>query len=711
MRYSVYTLIFFILLVHGSVAQTDSLSVIRLVDQVTFEKGINSRSQDSLLSRAVRQAYQIRRTDYVVRILQYHSFLKQQQNEVAEAKELAQKAVREALSDPATKNSVTSNDAIVNLVSILQSLGQGDSCTLMIKQGKALTKGKDIGNYSLLLSFEAISKMLDKAPPFEILMLFDSASRLAQQTPSLQDDVMAGFNKAVFLLDGTPEQCGQAIELLTSFDSRMDNPELNRRLIPPYVRMSFRYRNPKNTLYTLLAMTYLSMSELDVAANYMQRVVTNYRNDANPYLHYVVYDLAAIEVLRKNTKRARELYDSAAMFQRKQEGRDSVNYASYHFLNGRWAEDQMEYNRALYQYKKAVLGPPSFFSPFCVPALLRVLAQQDNSEYEVDSLVHTFSEASFFLKAFIQVEFLRELASYYRKQGDNQRYTETILKYYELKDSLSTTTRFHSVREAENRFLAREKDRELALHLKEINQQRRQTTLLVIGLTALAILLLIILWLYWDKQKRAGFLVEKTNRIEMLIRELHHRVKNNMQTISSLMSLQAIRVNDKQTRMILKEGQERIDAMSLIHQKLYLDENLTRVDMNEYLALLTTMLAQSYGIAERCVSYDVRIPEQKLDVDAAIPVALIINEVLTNAFKYAFSEKDTAGIHVLLTEYDNEVMLQIKDNGPGLNPSVDPYTTDTFGLKLIRTLAQQLKARYEVETLQGTCFRIVFKIP
>lgn len=692
-------------------AQSDTSSVIRVVDQVTFANGMNSRAQDSLLSKAVDLAWEIGRKDYVVRILQYHSFLSQQQNEVLKAKRLAQRSVHEVLSDSRLKASVTAADAIVNLVSVLQTLGQEDSCLLMIERGKVLTKGRDAFNHSLLLSFEAISRSINKSSPAYVLALFDSASKLANQTASLQDDVMASFNKAIFLLGGTPEQCGQAIELLTSFDVQVDDPDLTRRLVPPYVRMAFRFRNPKNTLYTLLAMTYLSMSELDVGAMYMERVVNNYLNDSNPYLHYVMYDLAAVNVLRKDFTTARALYDSALNFQRQQEGRDSINYASYHFLNGRWAEDRKQYHQALYHYRRAAAGPASFFSAFCIPALLRMLTSANVPRHQVDSLVQSLSEAPLHLNSFIQVEFLRELATYYRKQGDSLRYKDTLIRFYLLKDSLTTVTRFHSIREAENRFLAREKDRELALHLKEIAQRKQQTTFLVTGLTALTILLLLILWLYWDKQRRAGFLAEKNHKIEMLIRELHHRVKNNMQTISSLMSLQVMRVKDEQTKLVLQEGQERVDAMALIHQKLYLDDNLTWVDMNEYLALMTAMLANSYGIDQQTISYEVTLSGNKLDVDAAIPLALIINETVTNAFKYAFPKTESPHLHITLTERDNEITLQISDNGPGLNAAIDPYTTDTFGLRLIRTLAQQLKADYAVIIHTGTRFSLTFTIP
>lgn len=197
---------------------------------------------------------------------------------------------------------------------------------------------------------------------------------------------------------------------------------------------------------------------------------------------------------------------------------------------------------------------------------------------------------------------------------------------------------------------------------------------------------------------------EKNQYIESLMKELHHRVKNNLQVISSLISLQSNRMKDEEARQALEEGRTRINAMALIHQKLYMDNELAAVNMKEYLEHLSGSLAESFGYPSTVVSTDVQPAGQTLDIDRAVSIGLIVNELVTNAFKHAFQGVTNPGVFVLLHQLPDAMQLEITDNGNGINQ--EKISNNSFGMKLVHTLVQQLGATITIETIGGTSFRI-----
>ena len=197
---------------------------------------------------------------------------------------------------------------------------------------------------------------------------------------------------------------------------------------------------------------------------------------------------------------------------------------------------------------------------------------------------------------------------------------------------------------------------------------------------------------------------EKNIYIESLIRELHHRVKNNLQVVSSLMSLQSNRMDDEQARNALEEGKTRVDAMAMIHQKLYLDHELAAVNMQEYLQQLTTSLAGSFGVPSSVVETKVQLQESAMDIDRAVSIGLITNELVTNAFKHAFTGITNPRLVVKLEQKENKLQLVVSDNGIGLKNK--QRTETNFGLKLVDILADQLDATIEISNHEGTCYLI-----
>lgn len=198
---------------------------------------------------------------------------------------------------------------------------------------------------------------------------------------------------------------------------------------------------------------------------------------------------------------------------------------------------------------------------------------------------------------------------------------------------------------------------------------------------------------------------------EMLLREIHHRVKNNMQVISSLLWLQSGYIKDKKYLQMFRESQNRIMSMSLIHEKLYRSKDLAKIEFNEYIRDLVNGLFQSHGVKTGTIVLNINVDNVSLGILHAIPCGLLINELITNSLKYAFPEDRKGEISVSLhLNNENMVELKVSDNGVGIPSDVDFRKTESLGLRLVTILAEdQLQGKIDLDRSRGTEFIIKFK--
>ncbi len=199
---------------------------------------------------------------------------------------------------------------------------------------------------------------------------------------------------------------------------------------------------------------------------------------------------------------------------------------------------------------------------------------------------------------------------------------------------------------------------------------------------------------------------------EVLLQEIHHRVKNNMQIISSLLNLQARQIKDKEISGIFRICQNRIRSMALIHQKLYQSEDFSRIDFSGYIRSLTENLFSIYeGDAEN-IDFKMNLDKVYLNINQAVPLGLITNELVSNSLKHAFPEKSSAPQVTIVFETDDKesVTLMVSDNGVGLPSGFDLKNVDSLGLKLIQNLVTQLNGSLEMGGSQGACFKISFQL-
>ena len=197
---------------------------------------------------------------------------------------------------------------------------------------------------------------------------------------------------------------------------------------------------------------------------------------------------------------------------------------------------------------------------------------------------------------------------------------------------------------------------------------------------------------------------------EVLLKEIHHRVKNNLQIVSSLFFFQSKTISDPQMLEMFRDGQNRVKSMALIHEKLYQSDDLANIDFREYVKKLSTFLFQSYGIDQNKIKFKNNVSNIQLDVDQAVPCGLIINELISNSLKHGFDEGDYGTVRIDMghDEYNNLVM-KVSDDGKGMPPGIDVQKIDSLGLRLVNNLTLQLNGKVEYFNKNGTTVKVTFQ--
>ncbi|MCX6290884.1 MAG: PAS domain-containing protein [Bacteroidetes bacterium] len=199
---------------------------------------------------------------------------------------------------------------------------------------------------------------------------------------------------------------------------------------------------------------------------------------------------------------------------------------------------------------------------------------------------------------------------------------------------------------------------------------------------------------------------------DILLKEIHHRVKNNLQIIISLLNLQSGYIKDEQTLKAVKDGQNRVRSMALVHEKFYQADELTEINFREYVEKLNQFLFQSYGDKTDRVKLVIEADDVAFDMDTAMPCGLLINEIVSNSLKYAFPGDRTGEIKIELKKLpEQKIRMSISDDGAGLPENFDVEHAESLGMQLITALANQLDGELQVSREKGTKFSVFFKYP
>lgn len=286
---------------------------------------------------------------------------------------------------------------------------------------------------------------------------------------------------------------------------------------------------------------------------------------------------------------------------------------------------------------------------------------------------------------------------------------QDLLQHKLITDTIVESQRLELEKEMETKYLTKEKETQIAIQQLEIAKNKREKLLFILALAGLSIILLLGFFLYRQRQKANKLLSSKNaiiqkalNEKEILLKEIHHRVKNNLQVISSLLSLQSRQIDDPKALEAIREGRNRVNSMALIHKNLYQEDNLVGVDAADYIEKLTTSLMANYQISEQEILIEKDIDRLQLDVDVVIPLGLILNELITNCLKYAFEENQAGKIEMSLKREESGLRLKVADNGRGLPSDFNLEELTSMGFRLIKAFALKLEAALNISSVGGT---------
>ena len=293
------------------------------------------------------------------------------------------------------------------------------------------------------------------------------------------------------------------------------------------------------------------------------------------------------------------------------------------------------------------------------------------------------------------------LINCYKGLGDYKNALHYAEKYTASRDSMYTR-KIESI-EAEGmiKYETGKKDEALASQAVLIQQKNKTQTLIIIIASILFLFLMSLLYFFNKNKKKTRIIHAKNAENELLLKEIHHRVKNNLEMVKSLIALQSTQIEDPVTKDAMIASQNRVQSMGIIHQKLYQGQNLGSIEMKDYFMNLGEGILDTFN-AEEKVEIECAMDNLDLDVDTAVPIGLIVNELLTNALKYAFPEDKQGMINISLEKMDdNYLKLKVEDNGIGKKHGIAPEGTG-FGSQLVSLLTKQLNGKMTERVDGGT---------
>jgi len=318
----------------------------------------------------------------------------------------------------------------------------------------------------------------------------------------------------------------------------------------------------------------------------------------------------------------------------------------------------------------------------------------------------------------------KNLYDAYKTLNQEKAALNAFENYWRIQEKFLETDRNRAISSVEQEFQTYKKDTEIEILKKDQTLSTTQRNSAIGAAALLGLLSLLYFNRFRLKKKSEQELQIKNEEIaeqskviqtsltekETLLREIHHRVKNNLQIISSLLNIQSENIEDPNVLSSIKEGQSRVQAMSLIHSNLYQSEHINNVNIETYLKELVAYLSEMFAGQSKNIEIEVDAHEIEFDIDTAIPLGLIVNELVSNAYKYAFDNQQQGKVQIkvkALNKTDYE--LNVKDNGKGLPDNFDPAKSKSLGLKLVKNLSKQLRGKFKSSSSNGAIFVVTFK--
>lgn len=411
---------------------------------------------------------------------------------------------------------------------------------------------------------------------------------------------------------------------------------------------------------------------------------------------------------KKDTLQTEIAYSAYVLAAEKREKKAYLGSA-YHRL-GSFYQDIENYEKAEHNFNKAlVANKGSGYDLIDLMAKFKLgglFVEQGRFEEAISVLEQTIFETEELAKkegGVLAVDFeeiYAEMAKAYEGMGAYEEAYAYQSLHKAVSDSLFTAEANRAIIEMQTKYETEKKEAEL-------EQKEQQLFYLLAFLAVLSLMGVALLRAYAGKRKQNQLLKKRNEEKEFLIKEIHHRVKNNLQVLSSLLSLQSDYIADPAALDAVLEGRNRVQSMGLIHQKLYMGDDLAAVEMKNYVEEVAMHLLDSFSLGERVkINYEIEVPP--LDVDTAIPLGLIINELLTNSMKYAFSDGRHGSLVIrLFLNDEKQLILEVADDGLGKKAIPQNGQSTSFGTDLIKILSKKLKGKITIANGEGYLTRIV----
>ncbi|WP_296623204.1 histidine kinase dimerization/phosphoacceptor domain -containing protein [Marivirga sp.] len=527
-------------------------------------------------------------------------------------------------------------------------------------------KDKVLG-YNLLINW-ALIKII-RGEPKPGLELFVKAQDLLKGDPRPEIQLKILKDKGRFLYQyGLPEEEDIGVQYLRESMigyQKSDYPGRNEALVCAYKLLSYHYTDANS----------------DSSDYFIDQIEVLLPKITNPFHHTWYYYAMGSKLIDKAKYEQAEPYLFKTIKLLEENNLSTIDvYQFAHSRLGDIAKEEGRYDEAITYYDKA-----------------------RNSSIEINTKANT----AYFINKLYQLHELR---------GDYKKALENYKEWSEANNLIEVERNERSLRESELQMNVFNQDKELAAN--------RQQQSIYIGALIIGALLLGLLYRNYRLKQRSNntlkilneeladknVLLDKRNaENELLLKEIHHRVKNNLELVKSLISLQSAQIEDPATKEAMMASQNRVQSMGIIHQKLYQGTNLGSIEMKDYFLNLSEGILDTFN-AEEKVKIECAMDNLELDVDTAVPIGLIVNELLTNALKYAFPTKENGIIHISLEKTtDNNLKLKIKDNGVGKVVGIAPKGTG-FGSQLVQLLTQQLNGKMQEHTNEGTHIEFDFLI-
>lgn len=434
------------------------------------------------------------------------------------------------------------------------------------------------------------------------------------------------------------------------------------------------------------------------------------KNNLDNEMVYALTNAGSVEIADENNKQALDYFNRALKLAQALNF-DQLSITDFTNNRGNALKRLGRYNEALKDYQTCLaIAKKSNYTN----AITGTIANLG----EVNLLMGNYKEAlAYQLKTVKLQEKDRDLSNLtenylhvsniYEHLGDYKSALDYHKNALKLRDSIASIKSDTAMSKMLTQYETKKNEATIEQQQQEISQQRKVQWLGAGILVLLAGFIIFGYITYRIRVKRSRLLTAKNAENELLLKEIHHRVKNNLEVVSSLLALQSAQIEDPNTRNAMLEGQNRVNSIGIVHQKLYQGKNPGTIEMKDYFLNLGETILDSFGAEER-VKIELAMENLDVDIDTAVPLGLIVNELLTNTIKYAFPKGQNGNVRIKLEKHTNGILhLEVSDNGIG---KIQVIQGTGFGAQLIALLTRQLSGKMREETKNGTSTFFDFKM-